>query len=82
MDNVPSLEAWAKSLGGLSYPLASDFFPHGLVSLKYQVLRPDGLSERAIFVIDKDGVIRYIDNHDIGEQPPTDKIMDALDRLR
>jgi peroxiredoxin len=81
-DNVHSNDAWAKSMGGLSYPLLSDFWPHGMVSVKYGVLRDGGLSERAIFVVDKQGIIRYIDIHDIREQPPTDKIMEALDKLR
>ena len=80
-DNVPSNEAWAKSLGGLSYPLLSDFWPHGKTAVDYGVLRNTGVAERAIFVVDKEGVIRYIDVHAIGEQPPTDKIMEALDRL-
>ena len=37
---------------------------------------------RAIFVVDKQGKIAYIDIHDIGQQPPTDKIMAALDKLK
>src|SRR5512139_215387 len=82
VDSVHANEAWAKSMGGLSYPLLSDFFPHGYVSLQYGVLRGDGMSERAIVIIDRKGVIRYIDIHDITEQPPTDKIMEALDKLR
>src|SRR5512140_499593 len=81
-DNRFSNEAWAKSMGTLSYPLLSDFWPHGKVSVDYGVLRPSGMSERAIFVVDKAGVLRYIDIHDIGEMPPTDKIIDALDKLR
>jgi peroxiredoxin len=81
-DNVHSNDAWAKSLGGLSYPLLSDFFPHGAAALSYGVLRPNGITERAIFVVDKQGIIRYIDIHDIGSQPPTDKIMEALDKLK
>ena len=81
-DNVHSNDAWAKSMGGLSYPLLSDFYPHGQVALQYGVLRPNGITERAIFVVDKQGVIRYIDIHDIGSQPPTDKIMEALDKLK
>lgn len=80
-DNVPSNEAWAKSMGGLSYPLLSDFWPHGKVTVDYGILRPTGVTERAIFVVDKEGIIRYIDIHAIGEQPPTDKIIEALDRL-
>src|SRR4051794_37699875 len=77
-----SNEAWAKSMGGLSYPLLSDFWPHGKVCVDYGVLRPGGLAERAIFVLDKAGIVRYIDIHDITQQPPMDKIMEALDKLK
>jgi peroxiredoxin len=82
VDSVHANDAWAQSMGSLSYPLLSDCFPHGRTALDYGVLRGDGVTERAIFVIDKQGIIRYIDIHDIREQPPTDKIMEALDKLR
>jgi peroxiredoxin len=83
-DQVFSNEAWAKSFGGggLSYPLLSDNWPYGHVATKYGVMRGSGTVERAIFVVDKQGIIRYIDIHDINEQPPTDKIMEALDKLK
>lgn len=81
-DLVHSQEAWARSMGGLQYPLLADNFPYGHTALQYGVLRGDGLVERAIFVVDKHGKIAYIDIHDISEQPPTDKIMEALDKLR
>ena len=80
-DSVHSNEAWAKSMGGLSYPLLSDFWPHGKTSIDYGILRNAGICERAIFVVDTQGIIRYIDIHDITEQPPTDAIMLALDGL-
>jgi alkyl hydroperoxide reductase subunit AhpC len=82
VDQVFSNEAWAKSMGGLSYPLLSDNWPYGFVATQYGVLRGEGRTERAIFVVDKTGVIRYVDVHAITEQPPTDKIMEALDKLR
>ena len=69
-------------MGGLSYPLLSDNWPYGFVANQYGVMRGSGTVERAIFVVDKQGIIRYIDIHDIGEQPPTDKIMEALDKLK
>lgn len=69
IDHIPCLEAWAESLGGISYPLISDFWPHGEVCQKYGVLRKDGYSERAIFIIDRYGIIRFIDMHDIDDQP-------------
>jgi peroxiredoxin len=82
-DQVPTDEAWAKSMGGLSYPLLSDHWPHGYVSALYGVLRGEsGISERAIFVVDKQGKVAYVDIHAITEQPPTDKIMAALDKLK
>lgn len=82
-DQVFSNEAWAKSMGGLSYPLCSDFWPFGFVCAKYGVLRGiSGQAERAIFVVDQAGKVAYIDIHDIGEPPPTDRVMAALDRLQ
>jgi peroxiredoxin len=82
-DQVFTNEAWAKSMGGLSFPLLSDHWPHGYVAAQYGSLRGEsGQCERSIFVIDQDGKVAYVDIHDIGEQPPTDKIMQALDRLK
>jgi glutaredoxin len=78
VDHVPCLVAWADSLGKISYPLLSDFWPHGAVAEKYGVLRPDGKSERALFVIDKEGIIRYIDIHDIDDQPDNDVLFAEL----
>jgi glutaredoxin len=81
VDSLPSLIAWAESLGGISYPLLSDFYPHGEAAQKFGVLRKDGRSERAIFVIDKYGIIRYIDIHDIDHQPDNEVLFDVLDKL-
>ncbi len=81
MDGVPSLTAWAESLGGITYPLLSDFYPHGEAAIDYGVLRPDGTSERAIFVIDKRGIIRYMDVHDYDEQPDNDVLFKVLEEL-
>jgi hypothetical protein len=79
VDHVPCLKAWAESLGGIHYPLLSDFWPHGSISELYGVFRPaEGRSERAIFVIDKSGIIRYIDVHDIDHQPDNDVVLEEL----
>jgi glutaredoxin len=72
------LKAWADSLGGISYPLLSDFYPHGEIARCFGVLRPDGRSERAIFIIDKIGIIRYVDVHDIDEQPDNEVLFRKL----
>ena len=75
------MSAWGESLGGITYPLLSDFYPHGEVAELYGVLRDDGRSERAIFVIDKQGIIRYVDIHDIDEQPNNDDLFKVLAEL-
>jgi glutaredoxin len=81
VDSVPCLKAWAESLGGITYPLLSDFYPHGQVAEKYGVLRSEGYTERAIFVMDKRGIIRYIDVHDIEKQPDNDELFRVLNVL-
>ena len=80
-DTIPSIKAWAKSLGDISYPLLTDFWPHGLTALKYGVLRAEGFTERAIFIVDKKGIIRYIDVHDINERPPLESLVAELRKL-
>ena len=59
----------------------SDFFPHGAVAKKYGVLRSDGVSDRALFIIDKKGIIRYIDIHDINEKPLLKDLAKVLEEL-
>ncbi len=84
VDNVPTLFAWTKQMsemGGLWYPVLSDFWPHGGVAEAYGILRSNGVTERALFVIDKKGVIRYIDVHDINERPDLNEIAKALKKL-
>jgi glutaredoxin len=81
VDHVPCLIAWAESLGGINYPLLSDFWPHGAVAEKYGVLRSEGKSERALFIIDKHGIIRYIDIHDIDDQPANEELFAALRKI-
>lgn len=82
VDSIPSHDAWQKSIGGISYPLCSDFYPHGAVAESYGVLRPEGMTERALFVIDRDGVVRFIDVHPIDKQPDNEEIFDVLRTLR
>ncbi len=81
VDHVPCLQAWASHLGGISYPLLSDFWPHGEVSRCYGVLRGEGFSERAIFVIDREGILRYIDVHDIALQPDNEELRAVIRRI-
>ena len=82
VDHIPCLKAWAESLGGISYPLLSDFWPHGKVAQRYGVLRKDeGKSERALFIVDREGNVRYVDIHDIDEQPDNEELFRVLRQL-
>jgi glutaredoxin len=51
------------------------------VAEKYGVFRSEGFTERAIFIIDKEGIIRYIDIHKIDEQPSNDILFDELAKI-
>ena len=82
VDNIPTLFAWTNQMGQLWFPVLSDFWPHGAVAKKYGVLRSNGVSERALFVIDKTGVIRYIDIHDINKRPPLEDLAGTLEKLK
>jgi len=82
VDNIPTLYAWTKQMGKLWFPVLSDFWPHGAVADKYGVLRSNGVSERALFVIDKNGIIRYIDVHDINTRPRLEVLMNELEKLQ
>ena len=69
VDNIPTLYAWTRQMGKLWFEVLSDFWPHGSVADKYGVLRSDGLSERALFFIDKEGIISAILVMDINRSP-------------
>ena len=69
VDNIPTLHAWTRQMGKLWFEVLSDFWPHGAVADKYGVLRSDGLSERALIFIDKDGVISAIMVMNINHRP-------------
>lgn len=82
VDNIPTLHAWNRNMGTMWFPILSDFWPHGKVAKAYGVLRSDGTTERALILIDKKGVIRYIDVHDINDRPPLDVLLKELDKLK
>ena len=66
----------------LHFPLLADFEPKGEVSKLYGVYRSeDGTSERALFVIDKNGVIAWSYVSPVAVNPGADGILDALEKL-
>jgi peroxiredoxin len=64
------------------FPLLSDFEPKGAVAKQYGAYREhDGTTERALFVIDSDGIIRWSYLSPVGVNPGADGILDALEAL-
>ena len=67
----------------LRFPLLADFEPKGAVARLYGAYREqDGTSERALFVIDPEGVIRWSYASPVGVNPGADGILRALESLK
>ena len=81
VDNIPTLFAWTNQMGDLWFPVLSDFWPHGRTADTYGVLRSDGITERALFIIDKKGIIRDINVNDINKRPRLESIVRELEKL-
>lgn len=82
VDNIPTLYAWTRQMGpGLWFPVLSDFWPHGAVAAKYGVLRSDGTSERALFFIDRKGILREAIVSDINRRPDLEAIVRAMEKM-
>jgi len=81
VDNLPTLFAWTKQMGTLWFPVLSDFWPHGQVADRYGVLRADGVSERALFIIDKKGILRYVHVEDVNQRPSLEDLVGAMQKV-
>jgi peroxiredoxin len=82
IDPQPAKKAWSRELGEVSFDLLSDNYPYGEVAKKYGVFREkDGISERAVFLIDKQGKVAWAKVYDIPHLPANQEIFDALTNL-
>jgi peroxiredoxin (alkyl hydroperoxide reductase subunit C) len=83
VESIMNTTAWEREIGPFDFPLCSDFWPHGAVAEKYGVLRTHGqlagACERAIFVVNKSGVIAFRRRYGVDEMP---KLVEALDILQ
>lgn len=79
-DSPFSHENWAKAVGISNYPLLSDI--HRTVSRAYGVYWPDwNANVRATFLIDKNGVIRFVERYGRGELPDPDRMLAEIRKL-
>ncbi len=78
----PTHKVWATQ-SGFTFPLLSDFWPHGAVARSYGVFNADaGFANRGTFVIDRGGVIRFAEMKQPGEQRDRTSWAQALAVLR
>ena len=82
VDGIYSHAAWA-AVRGLTFPLLADFHPKGDVARRYGVYRDeDGYSERALYVVDGEGIIRYSDiSPFLHHVPDVYELFTALDEI-
>ena len=86
VDSIYSHMAWQKKeIGVMSFPLASDFHPHGETARKYGIFREGdpipGISERAIFVVGKDGKVKFAKVYPISQVPDNEDVFEVLKKL-
>ena len=81
VDTPFSLKAWAEK-EGYTFPLLSDFWPHGATAQAYDVFNDKaGMALRGTFLIDKQGVIRFAEANQPGEARDQDQWKRALKAL-
>ena len=78
----PTHKIWATQ-SGFTFPVLSDFWPHGAVAQAYGVFNPDaGFANRGTFVIDRSGVIRFAECKQPGEPRDQQLWTEALAALK
>ncbi len=85
VDSIMNITAWEREIGPFDFLLGSDFWPHGEVAEKYGVLRRSdpfrGASERAVFVVDPIGKVRYKKIYSPTEKPGVEETLAVLRSL-
>jgi len=81
-DTIPSLKAWVEQLGGMPYPLLSDYWPHAAVGKAYGIFNDEkGFDKRAAYVLDEKGIVRYAKVYDPGTIPESKELLAELSKL-
>lgn len=60
--------------------MLSDFYPHGAVCAMYDCLRPEGFPKRSVFIVDKQGVVRFRKEYEKGI-PENKELLAELDKI-
>ena len=86
VDSLYSHMAWQKhEIGTMHLPMCSDFYPHGAVAQSFGILRQGpmlgGISERAVFIVDKTGKIVFAKVYPLDQTPDNEELLEALRRI-
>lgn len=81
VDSVFAHKVFAEKMGGIGYPMLSDFYPHGAVCATYDCLRAEGYPKRAVFIIDKQGLVRFRKEYEKGI-PENKDLLEELDKIK
>lgn len=82
VDSTFALKTWAFAMGGIRHPLLADFWPHGGVAQSLGIFNEDvGIANRALFIIDPDGVVRFSELHQ-GTLPQVEATLAEIARLK
>ena len=80
VDSVAVQKAYCSSLGGIPYPMLGDFHPHGQVAEAYGIFNQErGTSLRAIFIVDKAGIVRFRQIYPPGDLPEPGDIVKIME---
>jgi peroxiredoxin (alkyl hydroperoxide reductase subunit C) len=81
-DPRAALRTWSNSLGGITHPLLTDFWPHGKTLQAYDVFNEEsGTARRSLMIIDKEGIIRHAEFHQ-GTLPDVKAVLEELTKLQ
>lgn len=81
MDSTYALDAWRHSMH-TTFPHLSDFYPQGKVVDIYGLRHAAGMSNRALIVVDKEGIIRFIEVMNVpGDMPDNEDLFEAIRKL-
>lgn len=86
VDSIESHIAWQeREIGAVHFPLCADFYPHGEVTQKFGILREGapvpGISERAAFVVDREGIIRFAKVYPIDQLPDLPGLLAETEKI-
>ena len=81
-DSLPAHRAFSSSLGNITYPLLSDFHPHGEMCKAYGLWNGErGAPQRAVIIVDKEGIVRFFQEYEAGTLPDPRDILAEVETL-